>query len=135
MVHRIPDLDLTLNEIEDRKGWITDTFTLRGVLTKMGYQRGQAEDGGSFCHYYKHFPSLDFYVYIEFSGSYVPEENIPAVLYSLSFEQSQQSSWNRRYIELKDIPSILLAESYADYLKVAEACAGFDPEWEKKTPW
>ena len=28
-----------------------------------------------------------------------------------------------------------LAESYADYLKVADACAGFDPEWEKKTPW
>ena len=135
MEHKIPELDLTLNEINDRKGWVTDTYTLRGVLTKMGYQRGQAEDGGSFSHYYKHFSSLDFYVYIEFSGSYVPEENIPAVLYTLSFEKSQQSSWNRNYIELKNIPPILLAESYADYLKIADACAGFDPEWEKKTPW
>ncbi|MDB9566586.1 DUF4132 domain-containing protein [Providencia rettgeri] len=135
MEHKVPDLDLKLTEIEDRKGWLTDTYTLRGVLTKMGYQRGQAEDGGSFTHYAKHFASLGFYVYIEFSGSYVPEENIPAVLFSLSFEKSQQSSWNRSYIELKDIPPILLAESYADYLKVADACAGFDPEWEKKTPW
>ncbi|WP_265694063.1 DUF4132 domain-containing protein [Providencia rustigianii] len=135
MEHKIPELELTLTEIEDRKGWVTDTYTLRGVLTKMGYQRGQAEDGGSFCHYSKYFASLDCYVYIEFSGSYVPEENIPAVLYSLSFDQSQKSSWNRSYLELKNVPPILLAESYADYLKVADACAGFDPEWEKKTPW
>jgi hypothetical protein len=38
-------------------------------------------------------------------------------------------------VELKNVPPILLAESYADYLKVADACSGFDPEWEKKTPW
>ncbi|MTC28165.1 DUF4132 domain-containing protein [Providencia alcalifaciens] len=135
MDHTIPALDLTLTEIEDKKGWVTDTFTLRGVLTKMGYQRGQAEDGGSFCHYFKYFSSLDCYVYMEFSGSYVPEENIPAVLYSLSFDRAQKSSWDRGYVELKNVPPILLAESYADYLKVADACAGFDPEWEKKTPW
>ncbi|EKT62984.1 DUF4132 domain-containing protein [Providencia burhodogranariea] len=135
MDHKIPELDLKLNEIEDRKGWITDTYTLRGVLTKLGYQRGQAEDGGTFTHYAKHFSSLGLYVYIEFSGSYVPEENIPAVLYSLSFELSQKNSWNRSYVELKDIPPILLAESYADYLKIADACSGFDPDWEKKTPW
>ncbi len=60
MEHKVPDLDLKLTEIEDRKGWLTDTYTLRGVLTKMGYQRGQAEDGGSFTHYAKHFASLGF---------------------------------------------------------------------------
>ncbi|TFT47214.1 DUF4132 domain-containing protein, partial [Proteus mirabilis] len=135
MEHKIPDLDLTQTEVEDRKGWITDTFTLRGILTKMGYQRGPAEDGGSFSHYYKFFSSLNYYVNIGFSGSYVPEENIPAVLFDLSFEKDQQNYWDRNNIELKQVPPILLAESYADYLKVAEACAGFDPEWEKKTPW
>lgn len=135
MEHKIPELDLTQTEVEDRKGWITDTFTLRGILTKMGYQRGPAEDGGSFSHYYKFFSSLNYYVNIGFSGSYVPEENIPAVLFDLSFEKNQQDYWNRNSVELKNIPPILLAESYADYLKVAEACAGFDPEWEKKTPW
>ncbi|WP_109420386.1 DUF4132 domain-containing protein [Proteus terrae] len=135
MEHKIPELDLKQTEVEDRKGWITDTFTLRGILTKMGYQRGPAEDGGSFSHYYKFFSSLNYYVNIGFSGSYVPEENIPAVLFDLSFEKNQQDYWGRNNVELKNVPPILLAESYADYLKVAEACAGFDPEWEKKTPW
>nr|WP_306423601.1 DUF4132 domain-containing protein [Proteus terrae] len=135
MEHKIPELDLKQTEVEDRKGWITDTFTLRGILTKMGYQRGPAEDGGSFSHYYKFFSSLNYYVNIGFSGSYVPEENIPAVLFDLSFEKNQQDYWDRNNVELKNVPPILLAESYADYLKIAEACAGFDPEWEKKTPW
>ncbi|AHG20913.1 HEAT repeat protein [Chania multitudinisentens RB-25] len=135
MVNTLPALDLTQTEIEDRKGWLTDAFTLRGILTKLGYQRGPAEDGGSFSHYYKHFSSLNYYVNIGFSGSFVPEENIPAVLFDLSFEKNQQNYWNRNNSQLQQVPPILLAESYADYLKVADACAGFDPEWEKKTPW
>ncbi|WP_156292494.1 DUF4132 domain-containing protein [Serratia oryzae] len=135
MTNSLPELDLALTEVDNRKGWITDTFTLRGVLTKLGYQRGPAEDGGSFSHYYKYFSSLGCYVNIGFSGSFVPEENIPAVLFDLSFEQGQQSYWNRSNVPLKSVPPILLAESYADYLKVAEACTGFDPEWQKKTPW
>ncbi|AYG99605.1 DUF4132 domain-containing protein [Pectobacterium parmentieri] len=135
MVNTVPELDLKQVEIEDRKGWLTDTFTLRGVLTKMGYQRAPAEDGGSFGHYYKHFSSLDLYVNIGFSGSYVPEENIPAVLFDLSFEKNQQNYWDRNNLALQDVPPILLAESYADYLKVAQACSGYDADWESKTPW
>ncbi|WP_224556250.1 DUF4132 domain-containing protein [Pectobacterium versatile] len=135
MVNTLPALESKLVEIEDKKGWLTDTFTLRGVLTKMGYQRAQAEDGGSFSHYYKHFSSLDLYVNIGFSGSYVPEENIPAVLFDLSFEKNQQNYWDRNNLTLRDVPPILLAESYADYLKVAQACSGYDADWESKTPW
>ncbi|MCC8365619.1 DUF4132 domain-containing protein [Xenorhabdus sp. PB61.4] len=135
MENKVPELDLTKTEIEDRKGWVTDTFTLRGILTKMGYQRGPIQDAGSFDHYYKHFSSLNYYVNIEFSGSYVPEENIPAVLFSLSFSKNHLYYWEKNNITLKDVPSILLAESYSDYLKLAESCVGFDPEWEKKTPW
>ncbi|MEI7071417.1 DUF4132 domain-containing protein [Pectobacterium versatile] len=135
MVNMLPELDRKLVEIEDKKGWLTDTFTLRGVLTKMGYQRAPAEDGGSFNHYYKHFSSLNLYVNIGFSGSYVPEENIPAVLFDLSFEKNQQNYWDRNNLALQDVPPILLAESYADYLKVAEACSGYDADWESKTPW
>ncbi len=36
MEHKIPDLDLTQTEVEDRKGWITDTFTLRGIFNQNG---------------------------------------------------------------------------------------------------
>ena len=69
------------------------------------------------------------------SGSYVPEENLAAVLYDLSFEKKNVRSWRDSGMNLADVPPVLLAETYADYLKVAEACSGFDPEWQKKTPW
>ncbi|MBD2801054.1 DUF4132 domain-containing protein [Xenorhabdus sp. M] len=133
--NRIPDVNLTQDEINDRKGWVTDTFTLRGVLTKMGYQRGAVQDGGSFTHYHKYFTNLKCYVNIEFSGSYMPEENIPAVLLNLNFSKEPIYYWSGHTLELKDVPPILLAESYAEYLKAAEACSGFDPDWESKTPW
>ena len=41
--------------ITDRKGWVTETFKLRGVATKLGYERGMAEDGGWFHEYRKSF--------------------------------------------------------------------------------
>lgn len=136
MTHHLPELaDLKANQIEDRKGWITDTFTLRGVVNKLGYQRSSIEDAGSFDRYTKSFKQLGIDVQIVFSGSYVPEENIPAVLYELEFDKIGSRSWNSNSLLLSQIPPILLAESYADYLKVANACSGFDPEWEKKTPW
>ncbi len=136
MTHHLPNLENPkATQINDHKGWLTDTYTLRGVITKLGYQRSSIEDGGSFDRYTKSYNQLDLDVQITFSGSYVPEENIPAVLYELEFEKQGKRSWSNSALLLNDIPPILLAESYADYLKIAEACSGFDPEWEKKTPW
>ena len=136
MTHHVPKLDNdNVTEINDRKGWLTDTFTLRGVITKLGYQRASIEDGGSFDRYTKPFKQLGIDVEITFSGSYVPEENIPAVLYELAFSKKGSRSWNNHELPIKEIPPILLAESYADYLKIADATHGFDPDWEKKTPW
>lgn len=134
MSHKLPELN-DKNYIDDHKGWITDTFTLRGVLNKLGYQRATIEDGGSFDRYYKAYDSLGLSAVIGFSGSYVPEENIDAVLYDLSFEEQTARSWQDDKISLKDIAKVLLAESYADYLQVANACRGFDEQWQKKTPW
>lgn len=136
MSHHLPEItDLNSKDISDRKGWITDTFTLRGVVNKLGYQRASIEDAGSFDRYTKPFKQLGIHVQIVFSGSYVPEENIPAVLFELEFDKLGSRSWSSNSLPLSDVPPILLAESYADYLKVADACTGFDPEWEKKTPW
>lgn len=136
MTHHVPKLDNDhMTEINDRKGWLTDTFTLRGVITKLGYQRASIEDGGSFDRYTKPFKQLGIDVEITFSGSYVPEENIPAVLYELAFSKKGSRSWNNHELPIKEIPPILLAESYADYLKIADSTHGFDPGWEKKTPW
>ncbi|KAA8734322.1 DUF4132 domain-containing protein [Acinetobacter qingfengensis] len=136
MQHALPEIkDATSTFIEDRKGWLTDTYTLRGVISKLGYQRASIEDGGSFDSYYKFFSQLEISAVIHFSGSFVPEENIPAVLYDLTFEKNQIRTWSAQGIPLDQIPKVLLAECYADYLKLAAACSGYDPEWEKKTPW
>lgn len=134
--HLLPELDVQDKDaVDDRLGWMSDTFTLRGVMNKLGYQRGQAEDGGVFDYYHKPFNSLGLTAYIGFSGSYLPEENMPAALYRLSFSRNKGSSWNRTDLALNDVPKILFAECYADYHAAAAACRGFDPEWEKKTPW
>ncbi|MCK4120730.1 DUF4132 domain-containing protein [Ralstonia nicotianae] len=122
-------------EVRDRLGWISDTFTLRGAFTKLGYQRAQAEDGGFFYQYTKDFSTVGVRVVVEFSGNALPEENVPAALKTLSFENSKARNWNDRALPLGKVPPVLLAEAYADYHAIAQACAGFDAGWEKKMPW
>lgn len=121
--------------IADRQGWISDTFTLRGTFTKLGYQRSQAEDGGFFSQYTKEFGSARVRVVLEFSGNTLPEENVPAALKTLTFEDMGVKTWGENALPLAKVPPVLLAEAYADYLAVAQACAGFDAGWEKKMPW
>lgn len=121
--------------IADRQGWISDTFTLRGHFTKLGYQRSQAEDGGFFSQYTKEFSNAGVRVVLEFSGNTLPEDNVPAALKTLTFENTRVRGWGENVLPLASVPPVLLAEAYADYLAVAKACAGFDPAWEKKMPW
>ena len=105
-------------------------------MTKLGYQRGSVEDAGFYNCYYKYFSGLDLSVIINFSGNCVPEENVTVALLALVFEKGRQRGLSRHELPIKDIPPILLAESYADYLKIAEACTiGFSSDWEKKLPW
>ena len=125
----LPDMSKFKDEvIDDRLGWLTDSFTLRGVLKKLGYERDDIEDGGCFYGYHKYFDSLDLYINIEFSGSMVPEENIPVVLYNLYF--SSKKGFKDRAIALDKLPKVLLAEGYANYMAVANVCSGFDPNWK-----
>lgn len=132
--HSLPDVShVEENIIDDRKGWLTDSFTIRNILIKQGYKRDDIEDGACFYGYYKYFSELELYINIEFSGSYVPEENIPVVLYNLYFSKKQGKNGNA--IDINDVPPVLLAEAYADYMAVANASSGFDPEWEKKGLW
>jgi hypothetical protein len=119
--------------ITDREGWISDAFTLRGTFNKLGYQRGQGEDGGFFHEYRKDFASAQIGVSIEFSGNGLPEENVPAALKTLGFYSLDGQ--RQTTLALDKVPTVLLAEAYGDYHAVAAACVGFDPEWEKKMPW
>ena len=130
----LPDMSKFKNGIiDDRLGWLMDSFTLRDVLKKLGYERDNAEDGGYFYSYYKYFDTLNIYINIEFSGSMLPEENIPAVLYTLYF--SNKKGFKDSAIALDKLPKVLLAEGYANYMAVADASNGFDPNWQNKVIW
>ena len=124
----------TKTEIEDRKGWLTDTFTVRGVATKLGYERGPALDGGFFNEYRKSFQSAGVTAVIEFSGNSLPEENVPAAIISLSFEKEQGPGRFAGAAKLSDVPPVLLFECWNDYHAIA-AKGVYDAEWEKRTPW
>lgn len=129
-----PDAAL-LNDIDigERLGWVSDAFTLRGTFGKLGYQRAQAEDGGIFDHYYKEFGGADLRVVIHFSGNALPEDNLPAALKQLSFERLSGPR-KQRAVSPAQVPPVLLAEAYNDYLAVA-AHGAFDADWEAKMPW
>ena len=121
-------------EIEDRKGWVTDTFTIRGGASKLGYERGEAMDGGYFNEYTKGFRSAGLVAVIEFSGNCLPEENVPAALISLSFEKYDTGRRMGHPVKLGEVPPVLLSECWNDYLAMA-AKAAFDEGWKKKMPW
>lgn len=136
-----PEADL----IDDRLGWTSDTFTLRGAFAKQGYARGAAEDGGLFFEYTKDFAGAGLQVRIEFSGNSLPEDNIPAALKSLSFMRLgtpggfgfdyRSGAGGSGGVPLSKVPPVLLAEAYGDYHAVAAATQGFDPDWQRKMPW
>ncbi|MFI2365416.1 DUF4132 domain-containing protein [Promicromonospora sp. NPDC019610] len=129
----LPDLPGTATVIDTRKGWLSDSFTIRGRATKLGYSRSQAEDAGWFSAYRKEYPTLGLTVEIEFTGAFLPEENITAAVQELVFRRT--GTWDDRgRLKLEDVPKVLLAVSYRDYVTVAEGGA-FDPDWEKKSQY
>ncbi|MEM6547262.1 MAG: DUF4132 domain-containing protein [Pseudomonadota bacterium] len=120
--------------IEDRKGWVTDTFTIRGVATKLGYERGDTLDGGYFKEYVKSFRSAGLQAAVEFSGNTLPEENNSAAVVSLSFFKLNGGKRMRTPVALGTVMPVLLSECWNDYHSMA-AKAAFDPEWRDKMPW
>ncbi len=130
---RLPEAQKDDTRITDREGWVTDTFTIRGIANKLGYERGQAEDGGFFYEYIKTFSSAGLAAVIEFSGNCLPEENVAAAMISLEFRK-----WDGRRtkgaLKLSEVPPVLLSECWNDYYAMA-ARASHDPDWKKKMPW
>lgn len=133
-VLRLTDTQKGATQISDRKGWITDTFTFRGIATKLGYQRGEAMDGGYFSNYFKTFNAAAIFTNIGFSGNSVPEENLTAVMFDLSFHRLSSNGRAGKQLSLQEVPPMLLSECWNDYHDIV-AKASFDPNWEKKTPW
>ncbi len=121
-------------QIKDRHGWVTDTFTFRGVASKLGYERGEALDGGYFNEYVKNFRSAGLCAVIEFSGNCLPEENVAAAQMYLSFHKIMGKGRRGRAVPLGEVPGVLLSECWNDYRDMV-AKGSYDPEWMKKMPW
>jgi hypothetical protein len=124
---------LVQTEIVDRKGWLSDSFTLRGIGTKLGYEK-IASDGGGCSEYEKTFPKQGLIASISYTGSHAVEENIPAAVIALSFRKVRGSDHYGKAVTLSEVPPVLRAECHADYHAMA-AKGQFDPAWESKTPW
>jgi HEAT repeat protein len=125
-------------DIKDFEGHLLTTFKLRGKANKLGYVRGDAEDGGCFCTYRKPFPSLEVQAVIGFTGSMLPETDIPAALCDLYFtnikgDREQAYSWQENKLALGKVPPVLLSECYNDLKQLAAEGTGYDPEWQKRS--
>ena len=123
--------------LEHHFGLMSDAFTLRGLLTKLGYRRGETEDGAFFNYYEKSFEQTGLRIQFEFSGNYLPEENELVAIYGCKILQQIQGSRARnRYqtIPLAQAPASLLNAMALDYQAIAKKCHA-DPNWLSKLPW
>ncbi|MDR1634899.1 MAG: DUF4132 domain-containing protein [Bifidobacteriaceae bacterium] len=116
-------------DIKDHLGWLSDSLKLRSRAASRGYSVGQAEDGGWVSSFTKELPASGLQIAINCTGMPVEAELIAVAVTTLKF-------WDQagRALPLSQVPPILLAESYADYVHLAEAGV-FDPEWEKKSEY
>jgi len=123
-------------DVADFQGHVLEAFKLRGRANKLGYTRGQAQDGGWFFDYHKRFPTLGIEATIEFTGNGMPEENRTVALTILHFDrvaEGGESFGGASKMMLSEVPSVLLSECWNDIRAIAAEGTGFDPAWEKKT--
>ncbi|MCJ8313404.1 MAG: DUF4132 domain-containing protein [Pseudomonadales bacterium] len=134
--HKLNKYDLENTKLNYHLGWVTDTFVVRSVLTKLGYKHGEAEDAGFFTHYFKDFEALNIRVIIEFSGNHLPEENIPAIVHHIAFVNPNKRGWieESEHIKISDVQRSLVLEVMKDYEALAKK-AHFDENWKSISPW
>ncbi len=124
------------DELTDFQGHILEAFKLRGRANKLGYTRGQAQDGGWFFDYHKRFPTLGMEAVLEFTGNGLPEENRTVALTTFRFERvapEGEPVIGGARMSLGEVPAVLLSECWNDLRQIAAEGPGFDSEWEKKT--
>ena len=138
--YHLPEDQQQATEITDFEGHIIDAFTLRGLLSKRGYTRGQTEDASWFYDYCKRFSGLGIEAVIEFSGNYLPEENRPVALTKLTFcelpeDGESEYIYSRPKLALGELPPVLLSEVWSELQAIAAQGSGYDPDWEKKVEY
>jgi len=120
-----PEVAGDAKDTNDHSGWLSDSSAIHTRATKRGYSRWNVEDGW-FREYAKQLAGSGIRIVISFTGAFISDGRVAASVKSLRFEK------DNRPMLLADVPKILLAESYADYVYLAEA-GTFDPDWEKNS--
>src|SRR6266700_1622340 len=122
-------------EITEFLGYVMKAFSLRNRLTRLGYTRGAAQDGGWFFDYHKNFPGLGIEAVVEFTGNGLPEENRTVALQRLYFARKRPDDGpsNREDVPLGELPPVLLAECWNDIRMAASEGPGFAADWLKQT--
>ena len=130
----LPESLKDATEITDFRGHLVKAFSLRNRLTRLGYTRGAAQDGGCFLDYKKTFLSLGIDAIIEFSGNSLPEENRTVALLKLCFTRRKPEGgpYNTEELTLGQLPRVLLAECWNDIRMAAAEGTGFADDWEKR---
>ncbi|MCA9107846.1 MAG: DUF4132 domain-containing protein, partial [Planctomycetales bacterium] len=85
--YRLPKELEKADSSTDFQGHMLTTYKLRSRAGKLGWTRGETLDGGGFSTYHKPFRSLGIEAVLDFTGSYVPEEDLPAAIRDLHFAQ------------------------------------------------
>lgn len=136
-VYTLPEELRDQDEIRDHEGWLIDSRKLHSLAGKLGWVRAQAEDGGFFNSYFKHFQTLGFKAALIFSGLSIGDTGDVALV-GLQFirvnPNSDDSTWFTWFdmgMRLDGVPPVLLSECHGDYRRIAEAGSGYDPEWKK----
>lgn len=123
------------SDIPEFRGHLVKAFSLRNRLTKLGYTRGAAQDGGWFFDYHKTFLRLGVEAIVEFTGNGLPEENRTVALQRLYFTRKSDNGGpsNAEELTLGALPRVLLSECWNDMRMAAADGSGFAADWEKQT--
>jgi hypothetical protein len=134
-VFALPENMKEATEITEFLGHVVKAFSLRNRLTRLGYTRGAAQDGGIFHDYRKTFLSLGIESVIEFTGNSLPEENRTVALQRLAFVRKPDPNGPAMNDELMlgELPRVLLTECWNDIRMAAAEGSGFAGDWEKQT--
>jgi len=124
-------------EIKQFHGHLIKSFSLRNRLTKLGYSRGQPEDGGWFMEYRKSFAGLGLSAVVEFTGNPLPEENRTVALLRLYFERRspERERGIGEEVALGELPPVLLSECWNDMRMAAADGQGFAEDWQKQSEY
>lgn len=120
----------TSDAVRDFEGFMIEVQTLRGQLSRRGYQRGQLHDGPSVFEFVKRFPALGWSGWITFSGTDFPIAEDTVAIERLEFHRDGAGE---SAVRISEVPPVLLAECYNDLRHAVDKSDGFDPDWRSRT--